>query len=237
MDEKPDFWEAIRRGETEKVISLLEKDPRLLHTVNEAGISPVIVAAHYGHKELAELLADRKVVLHIFEAAVCGRVSTLMYLLARDPKLINACQSDGWHALALACLFHQMEVVKYLLRAGAAVNAPIRNIERWAPLHVALNVRNLEMVRLLLNHDADPNVRAHNGYTPVHLAAQNGDIEILRLLLFYGADIEVKTEDGRTPLDLAQEASQVEAVKLLKSGITKRLRRHFGQSESTFPRI
>jgi hypothetical protein len=30
---------------------------------------------------------------------------------------------------------------------------------------------------------------------------------------------------GKTPLDLAQEASQVEAVELLKSGITKRLRR------------
>ncbi len=225
MDERAAFWEAIRLGETEKVLDLLEKDPRLLHTVNEARISPVVFAAYHGHRELAERLADRKVVLNIFEAVVCGRVSTLMYLLARNPALMEVCQSDGWHPLALACLFHQVEVVKYLLRGGAAVNAPTRNAEKWTPLHIAVNVRDLEIVRLLLNHDADPNVRAQNGYTPVHLAARNGEVEILRLLIFYGADIEVKADDGKTPLDLAREAFQVEAVELLKSGITKRLRR------------
>lgn len=227
MTELQEFWNAIRGGESEKVLAFLEKKPRLLDQVNEEGVSPIVFAAYQGHMELAERLADRKVVLNVFEAAVCGRVSTLVHLLARDPGLVDAYQGDGFQPLGLACYFRRFEVVKYLLRAGAPVNSPSRNALKASPLHSAVAARDAEIVRLLLSHDADPNIRENGGYTPTHLAAQNGDVEILRLLIFYGADTELKTDDGKTPLDLAQEASHAEAVELLKSGITKRLRRNF----------
>lgn len=221
------FWQAIRQGNEEEVFALLAQNHRLLETVNEEGVSPIVFAAYQGYLDLAEKLADRKIVLNIFEAAACGRVSTIMHLLARDPKLVDAHQGDGFHPLALACRFRHAEVVKYLLRAGALVNSPTRNKQKTTPLHCAVEARDIEIVRLLLTHNADPNVRKSGGYTPTHIAAQYGDVDILRLLIFYGADTELKTEDGKTPLDLAQEASHTETVALLKSGITKRLRRNF----------
>lgn len=227
MEAQRAFWKAIEEGNKEKIFALLAENHLLLEAVNEEGVSPIVFAAYRGHLDLAAKLADRKVVLNIFEAVTCGRVSAIMHLLARDPGLVNAYQGDGFQPLGLACRFRHAEVVEYLLRAGAPVNSPTRDEHKITPLHCAVEARDVEIVRLLLTHDADPNIRKNGGYTPAHIAAQNGDVDILRLLIFYGADTELKTEEGKTPLDLAQEASHTEAVALLKSGITKRLRRNF----------
>lgn len=226
MSEKRAFWQALQQGDTEKVMQLVTRQPRLVESENEAGVSPIVFAAYHKHFALADQLANFKVALNVFEAAVCGRVSTLMRLLAREPGLVNAFQADGVQPLILACLGGRMEAVRFLLKAGAAVNSPTRNDLRLTPLHVAVQAGDAALVRLLLTHNADPNVRQKDGVTPTHLAAQQGDVDILRMLIFYGADIHLKTDAGDTPVDLAQAAGHAEAVTLLRSEITKRLRQN-----------
>src|SRR5690349_3644443 len=130
------FFEAIKRGERDEVERLLAADPGLIHTRQE-GLSPILVAAYHGHREVASFLADKTVALTIFEAAATGKINNILRLLARDPQLVNSYAADGFQALGLASYFGHYDVVEYLLKAGAPVNVPSRNDLRAAPIQSA----------------------------------------------------------------------------------------------------
>jgi ankyrin repeat protein len=218
-----DFFEAIKQGDRLTVERQLEADPALIQA-KQNGLSPILVAAYHGERELASFLADKTVALTIFEAAATGKTNHILRLLARDPQLVNAYAEDGFQALGLACFFGHYDVVEYLVRAGAPVNSASRNGLKAAPIQSAAAAGHEKIVELLLKHGADPNSREQAGYTPLHAAAQNGDQDMIRTLLYGGADLTARSEDGKTPLDLAQEAGHTEAAQLLQEGITKRFK-------------
>jgi uncharacterized protein len=217
------FFHAIKQGEREEVERQLAADPSLIHA-REEGLSPILVAAYYGQREIASFLADKTVALTIFEAAATGKINNILRLLARDPQLVNAYAKDGFQALGLACYFGHLDVADYLIKAGAPVNAPSRNELSAAPIQSAAAAGHVKIVDLLLKNGADPNIREAGGYTPLHAAAQNGDTGVIRTLLYGGADLDIKSNDGKVPLDLALEASHKEAIKVLQEGITKRFK-------------
>jgi ankyrin repeat protein len=219
-----EFFAAIQKGDKTQVESLLGSDPDLLQVSDESGISPILTAVYHQQPEIADLLAERTVLLTIFEAAALGRIQHVIRLLAKDPELVNAYADDGFQPLGLAAFFSQVEVADYLLKAGAWVNSVSRNQMRVSPLNSAAAAGNTKIVDLLLKHGADPNIRQGGGFTPLHAAAQNGDTEMIKLLLFNGADLRSKTEEGKTALDLACEQGHEESINLLKEGITKRFR-------------
>ena len=217
------FFDAIKRGDREAVERQLAADPSLIHA-RENGLSPILVAAYYGHPQIASFLADKTVALTIFEAATTGKINNVLRLLARDPQLVNAYAGDGFQALGLACFFGHLDVAEYLVKAGAPINSPSRNELSAAPIQSAAAAGHERIVDMLLKNGADPNVREQGGYTPLHAAAQNGDLAVIGTLIYGGADLEIKSHDGKTPLDLALEAGHMEAAKLLREGITKRFK-------------
>ena len=217
------FFEAIKQGNRDEVERQLEADPGLIHA-REGNLSPIIVAAYHGAPAMASFLADKTVALTVFEAAATGKINNILRLLARDPQLVNAYAEDGFQALGLACYFGHYDVVEYLVKAGAPINARSRNDLQAAPIQSAAAARHTKVVELLLKYKADPNVREQGGYTPLHAAAQNGDKATIRALLYGGADLTLKSDDGKVPLDLALEAGHTEAAKLLQEGITKQFR-------------
>jgi ankyrin repeat protein len=221
------FFDAIKQGNRYEVERQLIVDPALIH-VKDHGLSPILVAVYHNEPAIASFLADKTVVLTIFEAAATGKINHVIRLLARDPALVNAYAEDGFQPLGLACFFGHYDIAEYLVKAGASVNSSSRNGLKVAPLQSAAAGRHQKIVKLLLEHGADPNVREGNGFTPLHAAAQNDDVEIIRLLLLAGADLTIKSVNGQTAMDIAMDAGNEKATALLGEGVTKRFR-HKGE--------
>eukprot|EP01010_Urceolus_cornutus_P005402 NODE_938_length_1223_cov_285.326235_g711_i0.p1 GENE.NODE_938_length_1223_cov_285.326235_g711_i0~~NODE_938_length_1223_cov_285.326235_g711_i0.p1 ORF type:complete len:342 (-),score=71.15 NODE_938_length_1223_cov_285.326235_g711_i0:135-1160(-) len=67
------------------------------------------------------------------------------------------------------------------------------------PLMWAIMCDNIALVRLLLENEADPNIRrSGDGMPPIFMHIE--DVEMLQLLVLFGADIEARFED-RTLMD------------------------------------
>lgn len=218
------FFDAIKQGNRYEVERQLIVDPSLVH-VRENGLSPILIAAYHHEPEIASFLADKTITLTIFEASATGKINHVIRLLARDPELVYAYALDGFQPLGLACFFGHYDIAEYLVRAGAPVNSPSNNELKAAAIHSAAAGKYEKIVKMLLAHGADPNVREEGGFTPLHVAAQSGDIETIHTLLLGGADLTIKSSDGKTPMDISMDSGHEKATVLLGEGVTKRFRR------------
>ena len=98
-------------------------------------------------------------------------------------------------------------------------NWPVFTVDGWGAnmsrLHLAVGNRNGEVVRLLLEKDADTEAREDDQWTPLHRAARWGNDEVARLLLERGADVNAREEDQSTPLHIAAWHGQDEVARVL----------------------
>jgi ankyrin repeat protein len=215
---------AAGEGNTGAAELLLEFDAKL-HERSKGGYTPLLFAVRN------------------------NRYDTVKFLLEQGANVSDRIP-DGTSALSLAILNADFDLAALLLEAGADPNVPD---PRGHPLHVvawlhqpgkppdfAMNgedpqpvpqprgkLSHLDMVRLLLDKGADPNVTiawperrfgsgglarnppnlnigrhylAYQGATPFYLAARNGDEPMMRVLAAGGADSRRPTRFGVTPL-------------------------------------
>ncbi|MDR0608478.1 MAG: ankyrin repeat domain-containing protein [Planctomycetaceae bacterium] len=116
-----------------------------------------------------------------------------------------------------------------LLLAGADPN-DVKWGDVDAPLHVAIQTDDVEMVRLLVKYGAKVNKKLGYGDSSLYEAAGKGNIEIVKLLVEAGAYVNRKT-DGGTPLQAALYTGKTEIVDyLLEHGadIESKTKRIFG---------
>jgi uncharacterized protein len=158
-------------------------------------VSAVLQAVYRGDREEAERLAEGKE-LDVFEAAALGRTDRLRELLDEDPARANAFGDDGFHPLGLACFFGHVDAARLLLDRGADVDALARNEHiQTAAIHAAAasgdagsdETTRYELVELVLEHGADPNLEQGGGFRAIDAARQNGDERVEALLLEHGA--------------------------------------------------
>jgi len=106
---------------------------------------------------------------------------------------------------------HRLEAVRLLLNRGADPNLHFKgtdNVISDLPTALGLACRNqhsgdVEIARLLLDVDAEPNGSDASGFTPLHEVFGyfgNMDTGILELLLSRGANPNAENEDGETPI-------------------------------------
>ncbi len=74
---------------------------------------------------------------------------------------------------------------------------------------------NTIMAEILLQHDADLDVRDKLGNTALHWAADRGSTEVLNMLLAAHAPVDAQNNQGVTPLMLAVANSRTATVKAL----------------------
>jgi ankyrin repeat protein/L-ascorbate metabolism protein UlaG (beta-lactamase superfamily) len=213
--------DAIRSGDVPSVRSLVEKNPEILESKNEEGLTPLNLAAREGKtevvKELLRLGADLTAgdfeeSRPIHNAAVGGFVDTVDVLLAAGAD-VDARDRNEMTPLHFAASYRKTALAKHLLEKGADVNA--RNANGWAPLLYAVVTGNEALIDVLLEAGAEANARADGGFTPLHSAASHGNLDVVKKLLEGGADIHVRDDRGSTPLHWALNPNTYEVAKLL----------------------
>ena len=204
--------EAIRAGDKAALDTLLTSEPGLLEFRAPNGSSVLLLAAYYGHAELAEVFRKHGAKPDVFEASALGDLETVRNLVGGDQGLVNAFAADGFYPLGLAAFFGHRAIVEFLLRNGADVKTAARNAQKVTALHGAVARRDVEIVKMLLKAGADPNARQERGFAPLHDASANGNAPLVELLLAHGAHADAKTDDGKTPRDMAAERGHKEVV-------------------------
>ena len=164
--------------------------------------SELLDALYRGDREGVDGVLAEQPDLTIFEAAAIGRGDRVHELLLLEGGFVDLWSPDGFTALHLAAFFGHEDVAAELLRRGADVNAVARNNLGVQPINSAAAGNHTEVVRVLLDHGADPDAREAAGFAPIHAAAHNGNDELYELLVARGADQDAATGDGRTVADL-----------------------------------
>lgn len=166
--------------------------------------------------ELARIIDD------MFQAAQSGDASRLKAILQLHPHLANAENGDGLTPLGYAAHFGNRDAVQVLLEHGAEINAVSHSNLSYIPSNTALHAaiageRNMEVIRLLLAHQAKTTIFDSNGHTCLHTAAFHDDnVELIRLLIEHGADVHAKAEGGETALALAVKQGNHNVAELLR---------------------
>jgi ankyrin repeat protein len=186
----------------------------------------------------------------IFNAISLDDLSMMKRFLIKDPSLLDFKRKrDGRTPLRAAASSGRVEIVKFLLKKGADINANGDSIlssaadgtpAKWkkklkiAKILVEAGIKTnnsaiieaarrefLEMVKFLLDNGADPNF-VDNRTTPAYAAAETGNVKIMTLLLDSGAKFSVPESliTKETPLHIAAKFNKSEMVDfLIKNGI------------------
>ncbi|BCE03112.1 ankyrin repeat domain-containing protein [Marinicellulosiphila megalodicopiae] len=119
--------------------------------------------------------------------------------------------------LLIAIKHQNIELVELILKAGA--NPDYYGHYYYSPLHMALILKNNEIVKALINHNVDLEIRESGaiGKTAILFAAEYGDIELLKILLAGGANIDIADNYGDKALAFAAFHGQLEMAKFLVS--------------------
>lgn len=116
-------------------------------------------------------------------------------------------------ALTLACYKGHLDMVRFLLQAGA--DQEHKTDEMHTALMEASMDGHVEVARLLLDSGAQVNMPTDSFESPLTLAACGGHVELATLLIERGANIEEVNDEGYTPLMEAAREGHEEMVALL----------------------
>src|SRR5688572_22708372 len=218
MASTPDeLFDAIESGDVGAVDAILDADPSLAPSRDASGVSALMRALYRFDKALIESVKRRVDPLDLFEAAAFGDHDRLTELLRDEPSLVNAYSGDGFTALHFAAFFGRSEAAALLIERGAEVDAFGRGWMTGTAMHSATSRLQSDVVRILLDAGANPNVRQSAGWTPLHAAAMNGDLSSVELLLAAGADPTATNEEGRSVIDLANESGDDASAARIRS--------------------
>lgn len=109
--------------------------------------------------------------------------------------------------------------------------SPNSQSQGWTMLMHAARSGNYDIVKVLLEHGADPNGKGTGGATALTIAAEGGSTDIGRLLLQHQANVNARNANGTTALMYAAENCHKDFIDtLLQAGADLTLHDNDGES-------
>jgi ankyrin repeat protein len=161
---------------------------------------------------------NEKVLFEAIENNDLKEIKIFLEIVENEKNLLNDEES-----LFTAVKNNNIEEVKKVLDKGIDVNTRNKNnnydtyttIQEYTILILATYYGYIEIIRLLIERNADIDAKDSDGCTALLVASRYGDIEIIKLFLEAGADINAKNKDGETALLLASVRGHLKVAKLL----------------------
>ncbi|MEP6905271.1 MAG: ankyrin repeat domain-containing protein, partial [Gemmatimonadales bacterium] len=120
--------------------------------------TPHVIARQFGHEDIFALLMERSSdELKLAQACVLGERDIFEALIKHRPDIPQSLSPEERHKLVEAAEDNNTEAVKLMLDAGWPTD--LRGMEGGTALHVASWFGNAEMVRALLKHGAQLEIR------------------------------------------------------------------------------
>ena len=230
---------AIRERDLAKVRRLLDASPELLHVGDERSNQPIHWAAMTRQLDIIDELlargADLEAVRYDGARPIHLNHGDYHFRGWRDVppdwhvtpiQVVAHLRSRGAHCdMCTACHLGDILRVRELLAEDASLANRLSDCITYyqcsgAPLKNAAAKGHLEIVRLLLDHGADPNL-AEEGIAPkghaLYAAAANRHFEIAKLLLKHGAYPNPEVESSADALSRAISNNDQPMIELLCS--------------------
>ena len=129
---------------------------------------------------------------------------------------INYTFSNQFNMYA-AIIANKIDDVANHLDAGFSVNYRMPNFSMRTPLHIAAETGSEEIIKLLIEHFANPNIPDVNGITPIFLAVNKRNYNCVNLLEAYGANLNVITRHESRLRDYIVKGDEKKFERVIKT--------------------
>ncbi|XP_024080647.1 ankyrin repeat domain-containing protein 17-like isoform X3 [Cimex lectularius] len=215
------LMEAASSGYVD-IVRLLIHHGADVNAQSSSGNTPLMYACAGGHLDAVRVLLDAGANVEdhnenghtpLMEAASAGHVQVAEILLERGAGINTHSNEFKESALTLACYKGHLDMVRFLLEAGA--DQEHKTDEMHTALMEASMDGHVEVARLLLDSGAQVNMPTDSFESPLTLAACGGHVDLALLLIERGANIEEVNDEGYTPLMEAAREGHEDMVAIL----------------------
>ncbi|XP_073324673.1 serine/threonine-protein phosphatase 6 regulatory ankyrin repeat subunit C [Pagrus major] len=217
---------AAAYGNKQHLELLLEISFNCLEEVeSNIPVSPLHLAAYYGHCEALRLLSETLVSLDVrdvegrtalYLAAQRGFASCVEVLLKHEASYTLKEHKHKWTALHAAAAEGQMDCLLLLVnreQSADIIDSP--DTQGQTALMLAALGRHTDCVHILLEKGANADAADKKGFTALHRAAMLGSEDCVSALLEHGASALCRDSQGRTPLHLTASLGHTELLRTL----------------------
>ena len=149
---------------------------------------------------------------NIFDISRSGSIKEMKTVFKINPSIINELNENKSSTLILACYRGNTAVAKFLIENVKNINYIS---DMGTAIMAAVYKNQIDLVELMLKHNADVNLQDPNGTTALMLAVQTKNIEMVEFLLKNNADKSLKTKDGKTAFEYAVFAGNENIINTL----------------------
>ena len=175
---------AMITRDTGAIVKLLDRGMDI-NTVSRDGDTLLIQAVRKDMPELVDTLLQRRARLNFRNRSGETALSIAAFIgnMAYVKRIVESgaeVNFYGWPPITYAAFNNHPDIIEYLIKKGAEVNAKTES--GATALYLAARNGHLEVVKLLLRYEADPTIANQHGETAVDAAMKGNQDEILDLL-------------------------------------------------------
>ncbi len=153
------IYEAVNKADLKAVKDFVLKDPTLVNSTDDQGVSILICSISKTHPDISMFLVENGADVNF-----------------RDPVSL----SKDYTPLHWAARMGYKDLTLLLLEKGADINAVSKSGE--TPLHLTVSKGRIEIAEILISKGANLTLKDLDGLTPLDRAEKNGNSDFVRIL-------------------------------------------------------